>query len=151
MNEQPATKCPGNVPIKSTTGGAKMAYDRREYNREYYRKNREKILKQEAKRNSKRYKSWRKEKYPPHKCHRDECPRITTNKLLCDYCFENHEQIPEIGPGSIISIAVEPERKRIENILSSYSEELRKEQVTIYSSDEYSQEELRKLVPSMRE
>jgi len=89
------------------------------------------------------------EKYPLHKCSRPACNRKTTNRFLCTECHANHREIPEIYKDELICISIPGTRKKL-NAAAEASRMVMIENLKTYSPDEYSQEELRKLVPSLQ-
>lgn len=87
------------------------------------------------------------EKYPPHKCSRPSCNSLTTRRFLCDSCYLKHTSLGEIekdGPGELVQLRLNA---------AALENELRDKlsgSVTIYSAEQYSQEELSALVAECR-
>ena len=80
-------------------------------------------------------------KYPLHKCSRPGCPNRTTKQFLCQHCYVNHAEFPEVRITELITLT--PKLREHMNAITDKQREELSRKVTIYSADNYSQEELR--------
>ena len=90
-----------------------------------------------------------KTKYPLHKCSRPDCKNKTTNRKLCDWCFQNAHNLPEVPYWGFITLTNET-RATINQKFEEMDQHLMETQIIQYDSENYSQKELWGLVNECR-